>query len=133
MPNDGERYFIASPGIEWELDGVTLLRHRGDTLSGDQALAEGVLGERNGCVALLDGEGGGPYLVWPRRYILTGGPSMFWVHDETDDVIAEWGDRLNIGGGVGPLDPRSLPGGIPEACQEPGEAYWYVGEVQVLP
>ena len=127
---DGERYFIASPGIGWELDGVTLLRGRTGSLSGDQALAEGRLGERNGCVALLDEAGDGPYLVWPRLYLLTDGPTGFLVRNGEDDrIFAAAGETLHIGGSIGSVeDPRALPGGIPDACQDRGAEYWFVGE-----
>jgi hypothetical protein len=125
----GERYFIASPVVEWELDGVTLLRSRSEFLSGDQALAEGTLGERNGCVALLDDDGDGPYLVWPRLYILVGGPTEFQVQDGDGRTVSAFGARLRIGGSVGIVeDPRSLPGGIPGACRGSDAEYWFVGE-----
>lgn len=127
--NATERYFIASPGAGWELDGVTLLRGRSELLNGDQALAEGTLGERNGCVALLDGEGNGPYLVWPRLYILVGGPTEFQVQDGDGQPVADLGTYLRLGGSVGVVeDPRSLPGGIPDACQGSDAEYWFVGE-----
>lgn len=124
-----ERYFIASPGAGWELDGVTLLRSRSESLNGDQALAEGTLGERNGCVALLDDEGNGPYLVWPRLYILLGGPTEFQVQDGDGRRVADFGSRLRIGGSVSVVeDPQSLPGGIPAPCQSSEAEYWFVGE-----
>jgi len=127
---DGERYFIASPGVEWELDGVTLLRARSEFLNGDEALAQGTLGERNGCVALLDEDGEGPYLVWPRLYVLVGGPTEFEVQDGDGQPIADFGVYLRIGGSVGVVeDPRSLPGGIPGSCQEGDAEYWFVGEL----
>jgi hypothetical protein len=127
--NATERYFIASPGAGWELDGVTLLRSRSELLNGDQALAEGTLGERNGCVALLDEDGEGPYLVWPRLYILVGGPNEFQIQDGDAQRVADSGSRLRIGGSVGIVeDPRSLPGGIPGACQGSDAEYWFVGE-----
>ena len=124
-----ERYFIASPGAGWELDGVTLLRSRSELLNGDQALAEGTLGERDGCVALLDDEGNGPYLVWPRLYILVGGPTEFQVQDGDGRRVADFGSHLRIGGSVGVVeDPHSLPGGIPGSCQSSEAEYWFVGE-----
>lgn len=124
-----ERYFIASPGAGWELDGVTLLRSRSELLNGDEALAEGTLGERNGCVALLDDEGNGPYLVWPRLYILVGGPAEFQVQDGDGLRVADFGSYLRIGGSVGIVeDPQSLPGGIPASCQNSDAEYWFVGE-----
>ncbi|MGH2672534.1 MAG: hypothetical protein ACRDHC_06130 [Actinomycetota bacterium] len=125
----GERYFIASPAVGWELDGVTLLRSRSESLSGDEALAEGTLGERNGCVALLDDDGEGPYLVWPRLYTLVGGPTEFQVQDGNGRGVADFGSHLRIGGSGGIVeDPRSLPGGIPGACQGSDAEYWFVGE-----
>lgn len=125
-----ERYFITSPDITWELDGVTLLRHRSEHLSAGRQVAEGLLGERNGCVALLDDEGNGPYLVWPRFYLLTGGPNTFQLVDVGDHVVATWKEHLRLAGGPAAIeDPRSLPGGIPGSCQEDGAAYWFVGEI----
>jgi len=126
----GERYFIASPGIAWELDAVTLLRHRSEHLSAGIQVAEGRLGERNGCVALLDGDGQGPYLVWPMFYLLTGGPNTFELLDSEDRLIARWGEHPRLAGSPGAIDdPRSIPGGIPRSCQEDGAEYWFVGEI----
>jgi len=125
----GERYFIASPEAGWELDGVTLLRSRSELLNGDEALAQGTLGERNGCVALLDDAGDGPYLVWPRLYVLVGGPTEFQVQDGDGQRIADFGTHLRIGGSAAVVeDPRSLPGGIPSSCQGSDAEYWFVGE-----
>jgi len=127
--NETERYFIASPAAGWELDGVTLLRSRSELLNGDQALAEGTLGERDGCVALLDDGGNGPYLVWPRLYILVGGPGEFQVQDGDGRRVADFGSHLRIGGSVSVVeDPQSLPGGIPASCQSSDAEYWFVGE-----
>jgi hypothetical protein len=128
--NGDERYFIAGPGIAWELDGIVLLRHRGAFRSAGLDRIEGKLGDRNGCVALFDDEGIGRYLLWPRLYTLTGGPSGFQIYDAGSSVVTQRGAHLTIGGSpVDIQDPRSFPGGIPDRCWEEDATYWVVGEL----
>jgi hypothetical protein len=126
----GERYFVASGGAGVELDGVTLLRGRSDRPSTGAQVVEGRLGERNGCVSILDDDGNGPYLVSPMFHHLTGGPNEFHLVDADGEVLATLGTTVRLVGEPRSVeDPRSLPGGIPGSCREDGAAYWFVGEI----
>ncbi len=133
--DDGvERYFLAAPDA-WpfaEADGVTLLRHGGDRLSGDQALLRGTLAVVDGCVGIE----GGPWLLWPIDYGLSQDQEPpLEIEDGRQRVVARIGDHVRLGGGIDDLmpDPAGLPGGIPDDCRHEGEHYWYVGEVEVVP
>ncbi|MGZ8596091.1 MAG: hypothetical protein ACXWYJ_10570 [Actinomycetota bacterium] len=131
--DDGlEPYFLAAPDA-WpfaEADGITLLRNTGTELSGDEALIEGTLSIVGGCIAL---DVDGPWLVWPVDYGLSANePLEVW--DGRQRRVAEIGDRVKLGGGIGTMpDPTSMPGGIPDGCRGDGESYWYVGEIEVVP
>ena len=131
--DDGvEPYFLAAPDA-WpfaEADGITLLRYTGTELSGDGALIEGTRSIVGGCIAL---DVDGPWLVWPVDYGLSANePLEVW--DGRQRRVAEIGDRVKLGGGIGTMpDPTSMPGGIPDGCRGDGESYWYVGEIEVVP
>ncbi len=130
--DDGvEPYFVAAPDA-WpfaEADGITLLRHPGQELSGDQALIEGTLSIVGGCIGL---DVDGPWLVWPVDYGLSSNePRQVW--DGRQRVVAELGDTVRLAGGIGAMpNPDAMPGGIPEGCRGDGESYWYVGEIEVV-
>ncbi|MEX1263392.1 MAG: hypothetical protein WEE66_05565 [Actinomycetota bacterium] len=128
-----ERYFIAAPDA-WpfaETDGVTLLRHGGNRLSGDTALLEGTLAVVDGCVAIEDG----PWLLWPIDYGVSQDQAPpLEIEDGDQRVVARVGDHVRLGGGIGDSmpDPAGFPGGIPGDCQQEGEHYWYVGAIEIV-
>ena len=128
-----EQYFLAAPDA-WpfaEADGITLLRHGGDRLSGDEALLEGTLSVVAGCVAIE----GGPWLLWPIDYGLSQDQQPpLEIEDGQQRVVASMGEHVRLGGGIDDSmpDPAGLPGGIPDDCRSEGEHYWYVGDVEVV-
>jgi hypothetical protein len=129
--DDGvERYFLASPDA-WPFartEEVTVLRHSGTRLSGDQASIEGTLTNVAGCIGIGRE---GPWLVWPIDYGLApNDPVQVW--DGRQRPVATVGDQVRLGGGIYTMpDPDSMPGGIPDDCRGEGESFWYVGEIEV--
>ena len=99
--------------------------------SGDDALLEGELALRNGCVGVQNGEVF-TYLIWPAGTSLTPPSEPLTVVDRSGAEIASIGDTIRMGGGVDFLGSAEgvVDGGIPPACAEDGEHYWYVGQVE---
>ena len=128
-----ERYFLAAPDA-WpfaENDGVTLLRHDGNRLSGDTAPLEGTTAVVEGCIAIEDG----PWLLWPIDYgVSQDQEPPLEIEDGGQRVVARVGDHVRLGGGINDSmpDPAGLPGGIPDDCRQEGEHYWYVGAIEIV-
>jgi hypothetical protein len=103
----------------------------GNGLSGDSALLEGPLSLSNGCVGVRAG-GTFTYLIWPAGSRLVVDDGGLTVKDETGAAAASIGDTIRMGGGIDSLGRAEevVVGGIPDACQEPGVNYWYVGQIE---
>ena len=102
--------------------------------NGDLALLEGELALRNGCVGVQNGEVF-TYLIWPAGTSLTSPSEPLAVVDGSGAEIASIGDTIRISGGVDFLGRAEgvVDGGIPPACAEDGEHYWYVGQIAASP
>jgi hypothetical protein len=99
--------------------------------SGDAALLSGPLAVRHGCVGVAEGDSF-TYLIWPVGSSLVEVDAGLAVTDGAGAVVASIGDTIRMGGGVNflPRAEEAVVGGIPPACQEPGEHYWYVGVIE---
>jgi hypothetical protein len=102
--------------------------------SGDAALLSGALAVRHGCVGVAEGDSF-TYLIWPAGSSLVEVDAGLAVTDGLGAVVASIGDTISMGGGVDflPRAEEAVVGGIPPACQEPGEHYWYVGVIDIQP
>jgi hypothetical protein len=115
--------------------GITLLVSSSGP-SGDQALLTGTLTTEDGCVAVSSGPGSSVFVLWPAGYSLAEEAGTFWLVDDAGNPIAMIGDEIRMGGGSTTLADakRSVPDGIPTACEVAGpDAYFLAGTPEVVP
>ncbi len=112
------------------LGGVRLLV-TADGPSGDQALLEGDLVVRRGCVGVGDGDAIS-FVLWPAGSHLIKVGNDVWIAGTDGRLVAPIGGRVRMGGASMFLRgaERAVPAGIPVSCATGGERYWLAGEVE---
>ncbi len=86
-----------------------------DEALGGEALIEGRLSVRDGCLILTDTGSDAYLLIWPDWLRLARDSSGVAVTDAAGMVLARVGDEVSIGGGEIAGDPRDLSK-IPPSC-----------------
>lgn len=90
------------------------------------ALLAGELVLIDGCLRVNDSDGNSYLLVWPQGFSLRIESNVIQVIDDTDHIVAQVGDKLEVSGGEMPGEYISeyLSQPLPSGCSGP---YWIVG------
>jgi hypothetical protein len=95
-----------------------------------EALLEGTLVLRDGCLRIRDGDGDDGYLIiWQVDYYVNNSAGTIEILDKSGQVVARVGEVIRMGGGEVPMTDglqQQLREPLPGECQGP---YWLMGEL----
>ena len=95
-----------------------------------EALMEGELVERHGCLYVDGGRGRGVSPIWPHGFSYERDGDTITILDEEGAPVMSTGDEVSMGGGLFAKGGHSpLPDKLVERVGDCAGPYWIVGEV----